>query len=519
MQEVTSINDLLAIVRRRKFSIVLPALTIFVVATLTAFLLPPTYRSTSTILIEDQEVPREYVTSTVTGFAEQRLHTINQRIMSTPKLLEIINRFNLYADLKQKKTTEEIVAKMRKDIKFETISADVIDPRTGRPTPATIAFTLSYQGKNPGVVQQIANVLASLYLEENLKVREQQTLGTSTFMGEELKTVQSQLAATDAQISAYKQRNLDSLPELAQVNIQGLDMVERDINQFNDQLRTLRERESNLQTQLTGLPAEETSSDRARLGELKAKLNALRTRVSDEYPDVVKLKVEIAGMERQIRSSGGDPNGTRNENPNYVNISAQLNGVRAEIEGVKRQLELQQERKRDFRRRIAASPRVEEGFKAMLTERNSLQLKYDDLNRKYMESKVAHGLEKEQKGERFSLIDAARLPELPVSPNIPAILIIGLILGIGVGVGVAALREFSDHSVRDVDLLAKLAGVPVLAAIPEIVTDLDRARVRSLRLKALLGTSVTICTGIMVFHFLVMDLNVFWAKLLRRMML
>jgi hypothetical protein len=233
----------------------------------------------------------------------------------------------------------------------------------------------------------------------------------------------------------------------------------------------------------------------------------------------VKLKVEIAGMERQIGATGGDAKGTRNENPNYINISAQLNGVKSEIEGVKRQLEQQQVRKKDFRKRIAASPKVEEGFKSMLNERNSLQFKYDDLNRKFMESKVAHGLEKEQKGERFSLIDAARLPERPVSPNIPAILVIGLILGIGSGVGLAAIRESSDHSVRNVDLLSKLAGVPVLAAIPEIITLEDRTRERSLRLKTLIGSSLTVSLGITFFHFMVMDLNVFWAKLLRRLML
>ena len=519
MEDIKSLNDVITIVKRRRVSIILPTVIVFVIAALTAFLIPPKYRSTSTILIEDQEVPRDYVASTVTGYAEQRLYTINQRIMSTPKLLEIINRFNLYADLKQKKTTEEIIAKMRKDIKFDTISADVIDPRTGRPTPATIAFTLSYEGKNPLVVQRVANELTSLYLEENLKERERQTLGTSNFMGEEVKNVQTKLSAVDAQISAYKQRNLDSLPELTQVNLQGLDQVERDIAQVNDMLRTLGEREISLKTQLSGFPPEETSSDRARLGELRARLNTLLTRVSEEYPDVVKLKSEIAGMERQIRTSGGDPNGIRNENPNYVNITAQLSGVRAEIDGAKRQLDLLQSRKKSFRRRIEASPRVEEGYKALLTERNNLQMKFDDLSKKFMEANVAHGLEKEQKGERFTLIDAARLPEKPFSPNILVILIIGLVLGIGAGAGMAAIREVSDHSVRNTDHLATLTGVTVLAAIPEIVTNEDRTRLKSLRMKIMLGISVSLVGAILAFHFLVMDLDVFWAKLMRRLMI
>lgn len=471
MDGTMTFQELIAVVKRRKLSLILPSISILCIAVLTAFILPKTYRSTSTILIEDQEVPRDYVASTVTGYADQRLQSINQRIMSTPKLLEIMNKFNLYADLKQTKTTEEIIDRMRKkDIKFETISADVIDPRSGQPRPATIAFSVSYRGKNPAVVQQVANVLATLYLEENLRVREQQTMGTSSFMQEEMKAVQEKLSSIDAQISAYKQRNLDSLPELTMVNIQGLDNVERDLSQLNEQMRTLREREGYLQTQLAGIPAEELSADRARLNELRNKLVNLQTRVSDEYPDVIKLKSEIAAMEKQIRAAGGSSKDTRAENQAYVTISAQLAGVKAEIDGIKRQIELLKARKDGFRKRIDASPRVEEGVKGLLLERNNLQLKYDDLTRKYMESKVAYGLEKGQKGERFTLIDAARLPEKPISPNRPAIIMIGLVLGIGAGVGLAALREFSDHAVRNGDLLAKVTGVPVLAVIPEIIT-------------------------------------------------
>ena len=119
------------------------------------------------------------------------MQTINQRIMSASRLLEIIKRFNLYSDKRERWKTEEIVDDIQKDIKFETITADVIDSRTGRPATATIAFTVSYEGKNRSEVQQVANVLASLYLEENIKVVDQQTGGTTKFLEEEMKSVQN----------------------------------------------------------------------------------------------------------------------------------------------------------------------------------------------------------------------------------------------------------------------------------------------------------------------------------------
>jgi uncharacterized protein involved in exopolysaccharide biosynthesis len=241
--------------------------------------------------------------------------------------------------------------------------------------------------------------------------------------------------------------------------------------------------------------------------------------VSDEYPDVIKLKSEISAMEQQIRSAKGAARDTRAENQAYVTLSAQLAGVKAEIDGIKRQIELLKVRKDGFRKRIDASPRVEEGIKGLLIERNNLQVKYDDLNRKYMESKVAYGLEKGQKGERFTLIDAARLPEKPISPNMPAIILIGMVLGIGSGVGLAALREFSDHAVRDSDTLVKLTGVPVLAVIPEIMNEEDmRGNSRKWFLVGS-GAVALVVVGIGIFHFLIMDLDIFWAKLMRKIAL
>jgi len=515
--EVKSVQDLVEIVKRRRWNIIVPAAVIFTVAVLVAFSLPPKYRSTSTILIEDQEVPRDFVNSTVTGYAESRLQTINQRIMGTTRLLEIITRFNLYPELKSTKTTEEIVAKLRKDIKFSTISADVIDPRTGQPRPATIAFTLSYQGKHPQMVQKVANDLASLYLEENLIVRSRQSQGTATFMEDEMKTVQAQLSAIDAQISAYKQRNVNTLPELVQVNMQSMDSTDREVVSLTYQLRTLKERESNLQAQLATTPSDAGNQDKARLSELRVKLGEMKTRLTDQHPDVIKAKSELAELVKQLRAGGLDPADNKPDNPAYIALTTQLAGVKSEISSTRQQIENFNRKKDDFRRRIAAAPGVEEGYKNIQMQRNNLQLKYDDLSKKFMEAKVSSGLEKEQKGERFTIIDAARLPEKPVSPNIPAIMLIGLILGIGSGVGLAAIREQGDQTVRSPELLARATGFPVLACIPEIVNEEDLGRAKSKKWKLIMAGVVLLVVAIILFHFFVMDLDIFWAKVMRRL--
>lgn len=516
-QEIKNFHDIVTIAKRRKFSIAIPLLAVFLLAVLIVVLLPPKYRSSSTILIEDQEVPREYVSANVTTYADQRLQSINQRIMGTTRLLEIINRFNLYPDLKATKTTEEIVAKMSKDIKFDTISADVRDPRSGRSGQATIAFTVSYVGKSPAIVQQVANELATFYLAENIKVREKQSLGTTRFMEEEMKGVQAELAKVDARIADYKRRNLNALPELTQVNLQMFDTVDRDIRQQNEQLRTLREKESYLQSQISVIPTDAANQDKTRMNELRIRLVDLKSRFSDKHPDVIKTRTELAELSKQLRAVGRDIPEAKPDNPSYINLDSQLAGTRSDIESVKRQIADLTQKRDSYRRRIESSPRVEEGYKALLSERNNLQAKYEDLNKKFMESRVAHGLEKEQMGERFTLIDAARLPEKPISPNVPAILLIGLVLGIGSGIGMAALRENGDHAVYSIDSLARATRLPVLCAIPEIVTPGDHGKSRVRRRLILVGTTVSAVVTVGLFHFLVMDLNVFWAKVLRRL--
>ena len=160
---------------------------------------------------------------------------------------------------------------------------------------------------------------------------------------------------------------------------------------------------------------------------------------------------------------------------------------------------------------------MEEEYNGLAAARNSTQAKVNDLMRKLMEARVSHGLEKEQMGERFTLVDPPRLPEKPFKPNRLAIMLIGFVLGIGAGVGFAALREFSDDSVHTAEQLEAATQFPVLAGIPVIETARDIRRKRIRRAVYAFGTAGVLAAGILVFHFFVMDLDVFWAKLGRKM--
>jgi len=512
------LSDYFDILRRRKWSMMLPAFAVFLIAGAVAVLLPSYYKSTSTILIEEQEIPADFVMDTVTSYAEKRLQSITQQVMSTSRLLEMLERFNLYADLKGKWSTEEIIEKMRKDIKFGTISADVVDQRTGRPTTATIAFTLSYVGKSPDKVLKVATMLASLYLEENLRVRKRQTKEASVFLEDEMEKVKSDMSEIEGKISKFKEQHTNELPELMQVSMQTLNNVERNIERLEEQLRSLKEREGYLQTQLVSIPPE-LNQDRRRLDYLEIQLMNLRSQFSEEYPDVIKTVREIAKLEKKVAEQ---PEITASEalppdNPAFITLSSQLASTKSDIDSVKQQITDLEQKAGEYRFRIETSPRLEQEYNELLIERSTTNAKLNDLMRKVLEAKVAYGLEEDQKGERFTLIDPARLPEKPFKPNRKAIILIGIVLGIGAGIGMGALREFADNSVRKPENLTALTSFPVLAVIPEIVTQRDR-RIRQIRRMVwVLAILVGIGAGIGGFHYMVMDLDIFRSNIVRKL--
>ena len=249
-----TMNDYVEVVKRRKWSLILPAIIVFMASVMVALALQSIYKSTSTILIEAQDIPADFVMTTVTSYAEQRLESIHQRIVSFPRLLDLINRFNLYPELKDKRTEEEIVGKMREDIILEPMSIETADSRTRRSSAVTIAFTLSYEGKNPGTVHRVANILTSMFLEENLQVREKQAVETSEFLENEMDKVKADLSKLEAKMATFKGTHGNELPELLPVNMQSLNNIENNIQRLNEQLRSLKEKEGYLQSQLASIP-------------------------------------------------------------------------------------------------------------------------------------------------------------------------------------------------------------------------------------------------------------------------
>ncbi|MFZ7111481.1 MAG: GNVR domain-containing protein [Desulfatiglandales bacterium] len=578
MNDYNDINRLGGIVRRRKKGFCYGFLLLSVIGTAVALILPPVYRSQSLILIEGQQIPQEYVVTTITSYVEERLQLITQQIMSRPKLLEIIDQFNLYPKLRGKYTSEKIIEKMRKDIRFETISADVIDRRTGRPTTATIAFSVSYEGKDPATVQKVTSVLASLYLEENLRNREQRASTTTIFLQQGLDELNNRMNDIQTGIGAFKQAHMGELPEDNPVNLQAIGRLDRELDQVESRIRNLKERNIFLEGQIAKVDplcpivtedGKQLMNPAERLKFLRMQRIALKGSMTEKHPDLIKLDKEIAELEAEVGETdesldkvkrlntltgrlaalqgslgakhpdvltlmkeietldqdvarmktveaGYHLTSNKPDNPAYIQLRTQIASANMEIES------LAEERRRikdeivKYSNRLANIPLAEKEYNQLLRDYENARHKYSEMTGKLMEARVSQEMEETQRGERFTIVEAAQLPEKPHKPNRTAIILISLVLALGAGVGIAALRESLDRSVKTADELSRLSDLPVLTVIPFKETDRERGAKRVRKAALGLGCVCVLVCALILVHLYVMPLEVLWAKLQRR---
>jgi polysaccharide biosynthesis transport protein len=547
------------------------------IAVLLAILLPATYRSTATILIEQQEIPQEMVRSVITSFADQRVQVISQRVMTTKNLMGLIERYNLYPDIREKAPREELLAKMHDDIAMHMISADVVDPRSGRPMQATIAFSVSYQNRSPDLALKVANDLTSLYLNENLTSREQLSEQTFAFLTEQTNEQSAHIDQLDAKLAAFKGKHHDDLPDLAQLNIQTSQRTELDLHESQNRIAALDSQRVLLEAQLAQLSpnsqiysdtgqrifgaedrlkelksklaaykalygpnhpdvlstqrevdgmekeiaSEDGTSDRLRqLADAKSKLASLQEKYSPTHPDVVRLQHEIEGLEKAVQSDASAPaektSHEHADNPVYIQVKGQLDALTVDrASEVKKRDELQAKFD-DYDKRMAQSPDVERQYREMTRELEAAQLKYQEILSKQTEAQVAQNLEAERKGEKFTMIEPPLLPEKPISPNRVLIVIAGLVAAVCLGVGAVVAQEALDGSVRGPADIRQLLQIPALASIPVIVTTADRARHKRFLLFSSSGGLAALVLIALCVHLFVRPLDVVWLSLWRR---
>lgn len=333
------IGDYLNVLRRRKGLIMSVMALILAISLGFAFGLPAIYKSSATILIEQQEVPQDFVRTLVTSYAEQRIQVISQKILSSKNLMGLIDKYNLYAEERKKTPIESVIDDMRDKISLDMVSADVVDPRSGQARTATIAFTLSFESESPKLAQSVANEIVTLFLNENIKNRTETAIEASAFLSAEGEKLRNTIAELESRLAQFKEENAESLPELTDLNTQMMNRTEQEILEVKRQIISLNERKIYLAAELAQQP--ETIDEqrynpaydlqrqkyeialqkhnyeiqrRARIGaEPDTRLEALQTeylaassKYSATHPDVQRLKREIDSLKTEVGVSSGD---------------------------------------------------------------------------------------------------------------------------------------------------------------------------------------------------------------------
>ncbi len=482
------IEDYIQILKRRILWILIPGIISGAATFLHVRTLPNVYVSETVILVEPPKIPTEYVKAASIGTVQSRLSTISQQIMSRTRLEKIILDNNLYTEARKASPMEEVVEAMRKDLTLTVTKTD--------------AFTLSYRSFDPLVAQRVTSQIASLYIEENLKVRSEQTEGVAQFLESQLKETETKLRELEDQMSGFKMRNLGALPEQQTANLAALNRLQLQLQSAADTVNRLEEKKSYTQRMSSELAAlakfRTPNSSRAKTsegtletatvpvqGELekkKAERDGLLARYTADHPDVRKLDKEIAALEKQAASTPSpapvspllpvpvavaEDNGSESDEIlAKAEAQAQLDAIDIQI----RQSKQEQDRLRRemglFQARVDSVPKVEQLQKEISRDYDIMRQHYQTLLAKKNDAQMASSLERRQKGEQFRILDPAGLPERPAEPNRLRLNLMGLAAGLCFGFLLSLFLELRDDSVRSEHELALLTQLPVLVSVP-----------------------------------------------------
>ena len=569
-----SISEYISMIKRRKNIVIIATISLFLIGLLVTLLWPATYRSEAVILIEEQDVPNELVRSTITSYAVQRIEEIKQRIMTTSNIVSIVEKFNVYSEGKlERLTRSEIASNFREKVSILPISAEVIDPTSGRPTEAVIAFRLAFNGKSSLTTQQVTNELVTLYLNENLRERAEQSTSTSEFLSNEAEALNNFLKQLEDEISIFKNDNPGSLPELNTYNLNALDRHERELTNIDSRIQDLQTRNIELSSRLSQLTpysptilvnGETVLNDHDRLQSLRSEFRNKSAVFKSEHPDLIKLKREISILETELGSiSDYDDlskellsaqnslsstkakyhaqhpevskiqnkinqirtdleNHTPNEakvkadNPAYVLLESQIKATESELDALNEKKLSIDKKILELEHHLLMAPTVEKKYQALLRDYENTRLKYREIQARQLEAELGKNLERERKGERFTLIQPPEVPEKPVSPNRIAIFLIFTILSVGAGVGLAFLVETIDTRLYGITTIEKASNMAPLVVIPRMSTVNQPVYNRQLIYLIAAGLIFSFILVLVVFHSLVKPLDVTWYIILRK---
>lgn len=479
-----ALEDYISILRRRWPVIVALAIVGCGLGFATAHFLPKRYTSQTLVLVQQPRVPDEYVKPVVTEDTTERLATMQQEILSRTRLEPVIRQFGLYRDDINRVSVEDLVARLR-----EAIIVTPLRPMAETRTQGLPGFTVSVEFYDARLAQQICSTITSMFMEENLKVRENQAEQTTQFLAKQLEDAKAKLDEQDAKLATFQRQYLGLLPEDGQTNINVLQGLNSRLDATTQEISRAQQDKnfaaSELNQQLTTWQdtqdGHNPQTQEQELVSLEKRLTDLESEYTDNYPDVIRVKSDIEALKKKIAASNAtdtngakEPNQTPRESAQIQLLRAQIHQIDGAIKGLTTEQAQLQQRIKLYQSRIEASPAVDQQYKQLTRDYQTALDFYNELLKKSDQSAMATDLERRQEGEQFQVLDPANLPNNPSFPKKLNFGLGGLAAGLGLACGLTAFWELRDTSIkneRDIETFLRLS---VLATVPIVRPPSER---------------------------------------------
>ena len=522
-------SDYLQILKRRKWLLVVPSIVVIVIGTVLAFSLPAVYRSEATFVVQRQSIPSNFVATTVTGYVQEQIEQIRQRLVTHNNLVDIANQYNLYPELFSQ-DQRSLVLKLRDDIEVEMVDVQATDPDRSGVRLATVAFTVAFHGEAPDVTRDVTNDLADRFMLEHRRSREAGAANVSRFLEDEADRLRFEIEELEGELAGFKQEQLRQLPEMINLNMAQFEKTEARITFTEERIIALDERIDAILAELSltepyavvrNEQGQALLSASERLSALTAEYTRASARYSSAHPDIVKLSREIrvlaeqtgksgrmdevmgqlVSMQEQLRqarqkytadhpevvqleksvaalqrgfqsaliSDNDGPSGSAPppDNPRYVALQTELDSKRVMRRLQSDELTNLQLRLAEYEERLQATPTVEKEYMALNRDHGNAVQKYTEVTGKLLQARMAEELESGDSGEKFLLTSSAYLPVLPDSPNRIGIILLAILFGLASGIGFVIVAEFNDRTIRGAQMLGLALGRSPLAVIPQ----------------------------------------------------
>jgi polysaccharide chain length determinant protein (PEP-CTERM system associated) len=502
--ETFKIDHYINLIVKHRWLIIIPFCLCMLSGIVLSLTLPKEYQAVTMILVKPQQVPKDFAPDIETVDIGFRIRTMAMQILSPSNLEKIINDFNLFSNPEQQNMLiEEKIGDLGQRIKIE-------GPWAGQIGEAEV-FSVSFQWPDPQEAAVVANSLANLFIDVDLKEREAEAVDTTQFLDEQLGPMRVRLKELENRLSEYRNRYMGELPEQLDTNLRMLDSLQVQLSQYEKRLRDEKNRlamlEIEIQATRESLAGGAIISERGEemtLLQLKNRLYTLKATYTDQHPDVIRLKSMIADMEAKVKSgelkSAGENNASSTLTEEQLLISTKLGGLIRQQSEIKIEINDLEEDIREinneiwkYKQRIERTPKREEELKTLNRDYQNIHKSYSDLLNRKLEAEIAVNMEKKHKGEQFSIMESAEVPLVPVSPNMKIIFMLSFIFGLHIGPGLIFLRDYFNTSLKDPNDFETDLGVSVLATIPKIYRKKDIRLKRLNRFLTGVSLLVTVC--------------------------